>query len=211
MVQGQDQCYAPRVMEIDPKDLSRRERYFLMTATLIPRPIAWVSTLSNSGDANLAPFSFFAGVSSDPPTVMVSVGKRRGVRKDTAENLLANGEAVIHLPHRPLAEAMVATSAEVAPDVDEFELAGLTKVAAVDVAPPRVREAAVAMEAKVSQHLEIGSAPMDVFFLEVVRLHLDDRFVKDNRLDARSLAVVGRLGGAQYCDTASVFEIPRPS
>lgn len=198
-------------MEIDLKDLGRRERYFLMTATLIPRPIAWVSTLSTTGNANLAPFSFFGGISSDPPMVMVSVGKRKGVRKDTAANLLANGEAVIHLPHRPLAEAMAATSADVAPDVDEFALAGLTKVAAVDVAPPRVQEAAIAMEAKVTQHFEIGAAPMDVFFLEVVRLHLDDRFVKDNLPDAGKLAVVGRLGGALYCDTATVFELPRPS
>ena len=198
-------------MQIDPKALDRRERYGLMIATVIPRPIAWISTVDEAGVANLAPYSFFGGVCADPPTVMISVGRRRGERKDTSRNLLQNGEAVIHIPHRPLAEQMVATSAEVKASVDEFELAGMTKVAAVDVAPPRIADAAIAMEAWVERHMQVGAAPMDVFLLEVIRFHIDDRLVTNGKPDAAALAAVGRLGSAQYCDTASVFEIPRPS
>jgi flavin reductase (DIM6/NTAB) family NADH-FMN oxidoreductase RutF len=96
-------------MEIDPAALSPRDAYRFLTACLVPRPIAWISTLDADGRANLAPFSFFGGLSSDPPTVMISVGRRKGARKDTARNLVATGEAVIHLPSRALAEAMVAT------------------------------------------------------------------------------------------------------
>lgn len=196
-------------MEIDPSSLSRRDAYFTLTACLIPRPVAWTSTVDADGTPNLAPFSFFGGVASRPMTVMVSVGRRRGEPKDTAANLLATGEAVVHIPHRPLAEQMVATSAEVAPEVDEFELAGLTAVPSRKVAPPRVAEAAVAMEARLTQHLEV-SGTTDLFLLEVVHLHVADEFLADGRPDAARLRAVGRLGGTQYCDTHDVFDVARP-
>lgn len=98
-------------MELDPATLSPADAYRWTIACLVPRPVAWVSTLGPAGRPNLAPFSFFGGVSSDPPIVMVSVGFSRGRRKDTATNLLATGEAVVHVAHRALAETMVATSA----------------------------------------------------------------------------------------------------
>ena len=147
-------------MQIDPASLDPRARYRLMIACLLPRPIAWVSTLGQSDVPNLAPYSFFGGVTSNPPTVMLSIGRRQGQRKDTSRNLLATGQAVIHIPHRPLVEAMVATSAEVVPEVDEFELVDLATAPAVRVRPPRVAAAAVAMECTVAQHLELGAAPM---------------------------------------------------
>ncbi len=197
-------------MDFDPATLSPRDAYRWMTACLVPRPIAWVSTLDAEGRANLAPFSFFDGLSSDPPTVMVSVGRRKGVRKDTARNLLATGEAVIHLPSRALAAAMVATSAEVAADVDEFDLARLAKIASVRVRPWRIVGAPVAMEAKVVGHHEVGRSANDVFFLEVVRLHVDDAVLVDGVPDPVRLDVVGRLGGASYCRTTDVFAIERP-
>ena len=125
-------------MEFVASDLSGRESYRLMIACLIPRPIAWVSTVDLGARTNLAPFSYFGGVTSAPPIVMVSVGRRRGERKDTARNLLVSRECVIHICDRPLAEKMVATSADVEHDVDEFELAGLTKAPAVDVRAPRI-------------------------------------------------------------------------
>lgn len=198
-------------MELDPATLSPREAYRLMTACLVPRPIAWVSTLDAEGRANLAPFSFFGGLSSDPPTVMVSVGRRKGARKDTARNLVATGEAVVHLPSRALAAAMVATSAEVAADVDEFDLARLAKVASVRVRPWRIVGAPVALEARVVAHHEVGRSVNDVFFLEVVRFHVDDAVLVDGVPDPVRLDVVGRLGGASYCRTTDVFAIERPS
>jgi flavin reductase (DIM6/NTAB) family NADH-FMN oxidoreductase RutF len=197
------------LMEIDPDALPPRERYALLIGLVVPRPIAWVSTLDESGNANLAPFSFFGGVSSDPPMVMVSVGRRRGGRKDTAANLLATREAVVHVPTRPLAERMVATSAEVEAGVDEFDLAGLTKAPSRRVRPWRVAEAAIAMEAVLDRHLEVGNGPSDLFLLRVVFVHLEEAF-GGSPPDPALLRAVGRLGGRGYCDTSSPFEIPRP-
>lgn len=197
-------------MQIDAADLAPRDAYHLLISCVIPRPIAWVSTLGPAGGANLAPFSFFGGVTSSPPTVMVSVGRRRGERKDTARNLLATGEAVVHIAHRPLAGEMVATSAELPYGEDEFHASGLAKAASVDVSPPRIADAAIAMEARVVHHHEVGDGPVDLFLLEIVRFHLAEEFLSNGLPDAATLAAVGRLGGRRYCDTAGVFEIPRP-
>ncbi len=196
-------------MEVDPGTLSPREAYRFMTACLVPRPIAWVSTLDAEGRANLAPFSYFGGLSSDPPTVMVSVGRRKGVRKDTARNLLATGDAVIHLPSRALAEAMVATSADVPSDVDEFDLARLGKTPAACVRPWRIVGAPIALEARVVAHHEVGRSVNDVFFLEVVRFHVDDAILVDGLPDPARLDAVGRLGGTTYCRTTDLFGIER--
>jgi flavin reductase (DIM6/NTAB) family NADH-FMN oxidoreductase RutF len=181
-----------------------------MIRCVVPRPIGWASTVDPAGRVNLAPFSFFGGVCTDPMTVMLSVGRRRGAQKDTAANLLATREAVIHIPTRALEAAMVATSAEVAADVDEFELAGLTAAPSVHVRPPRVLEAAIALEARLQHHREVGSAPVDMFLLEVVHLHLADAVLTDGKPDASKLEAIGRMGGQDYCDTSSPHAIERP-
>ncbi|MDJ0973693.1 MAG: flavin reductase family protein [Planctomycetota bacterium] len=197
-------------MHVDPSTLSRRDAYHMLISCVIPRPIGWASTVDDKGNHNLAPFSFFGGVSSDPLTVMLSIGRRRGVRKDTSRNLIATREAVLHICHRPLAEAMVKTSAEVEPDTDEFELAGLTPVPSLEVRPPRIAEAAIAMEAAVQEHLEVGNGPNDVFLLEIVHLYVADEMLVDGLPDPGRLAAVGRLGGSGYCDTAAPFDVSRP-
>lgn len=198
-------------MIFEPERLTARMAYQVFIGTLVPRPIAWVGTLSADGVRNLAPFSFFGGVTSSPMTMMVSVGRRRGRRKDTAVNLIHQRQCVVHIPDASLSEAMVATSAEVGPEVDEFELAGLTTVPADLVSAPRLERAVVAFESKLVQHLEIGDGPNDVFFLEVLRVHVADSLIGSDGLpDARRWAAVGRLGKNGYCSTAEVFEIDRP-
>lgn len=197
-------------MEIVASDVKGRDAYRLLISCLVPRPIAWVSTVDLGKRVNLAPFSFFGGVTTSPPIVMVSVGRRRGERKDTSRNLLVSREAVVHIADRPLAEKMVATSAEVEHGVDEFELAGLTKAESVDVRPPRVAEAPIALETRLERHMEIGDGPNDVFLLEVVRYHLRDDVLVNGLPDPARLAAVGRLGGASYCDTSAPFDVPRP-
>ena len=198
-------------MEIDPQSLSPRDAYGLMIRCVVPRPIGWASTVDAAGRPNLAPFSFFGGVSTNPMVVMLSVGRRRGERKDTAANLLATNEAVIHIPTRPVEIAMVQTAAEVEADVNEFELAGLTAVPSVRVAPPRVAEASIALEAVRIHHQEVGRAPVDLFLLEVVHLHLADDILTDGKPDASKLEAVGRMGGTDYCDTSHPHAIERPS
>lgn len=198
-------------MEFDPTTLTPSDAYGLMISCVIPRPIAWTSTVDPRGDVNLAPFSFFGGVTTDPMTVMVRIGRRRGMRKDTARNLLDTGEAVVHIATRPWARQMVHSSIDAAPDEDEFELTGLTKAPSVEVRPPRIAEAAIALETSMQRHMEVGNGPVDVFLLEVVHLHVRDEFLVDGRPDPSKLAAVGRLGGAHYCDTAAPFSVERPS
>lgn len=197
-------------MEIDPQTLDRQDAYHMLTACVIPRPICWISTVDVAGVRNLAPFSFFGGVTTDPMTVMVSIGRKRGARKDTAANLLATGEGVVHIASRRLAAAMVASSASVAPDVDEFDLAGLEAVPATKVAVPRIKGAPIAMEVRTERHLEVGHGPVDLFLLEIVHLHLDPALLDGGRPDPAKVAAVGRLGGAGYSDTSAPFEIERP-
>ena len=196
---------------VDLAALNRGERYQLLVSTVIPRPIGWVSTISRSGRHNLAPFSFFAPVAADPWTLMLSIGRRRGAYKDTADNLLEQGEAVVHIPDRRLAERMVRSSVEAGVEVDEFDFAGLTKAPSEQVAPPRVAEAAVAMESRRISYLEIRQGAVDVFFLEVVRLHLDPRILDEHgRPEPGRLEAVGRLGGSGYCVAVPLFDLERP-
>jgi len=198
-------------MHVPASELGGKDAYRLMIACLIPRPIAWVSTVDHGGRVNLAPFSFFGGVTSHPPTVMVSVGRRKGARKDTARNLLATREGVVHIPTRPLAEQMVHTSGEFEHGVDEFDVAGLTKVPSLAVRAPRIAEAAVAMEVTLRQHQEVGAGPVDLFMLEVLHFHIADEVLADGLPDAALMAAVGRLGGRQYCDTSAPFDVERPA
>ena len=198
-------------MKLDPSTLSRRDKYFLLTTCVVPRPIAWVGTVAPDGTPNLAPYSFFGGVCTDPPTVMVSVGRRRGQRKDTAVNLLDNGEGVIHIVTAPLAEQMVKTSGEYASHVDELAHVGLTPGSSERVAPSRVSEAAVAMEAKVVHHQEVGNGPVDLFLMEIVLVHLADEVLVDGLPDPRRLQAVGRLGKQAYAHVKDPYDISRPS
>ncbi|MFM8385780.1 MAG: flavin reductase family protein [Planctomycetia bacterium] len=198
-------------MQVDTQGLAPGAAYRLMIACLVPRPIAWASTLSARGEPNLAPFSYFGGVSSQPPLVMLSVGRRRdGSRKDTAANLLATREAVLHIPDRAHAAAMVATSAEVAPGVDEFGLAGLARVPSAHVRPARVAGAPIAMEGVLERHMEVGDGPVDLFLLRLLCFHVDDALLVDGLPDPARLAALGRLGSDAYCDTAHPFSLPRP-
>ena len=197
-------------MLIDPHTLSPPDRYRLLIGCILPRPIAWMSTLSPEGIRNLAPFSFFGGVTAHPLTVMVSISRRQNQPKDSARNLLASGEAVIHIPPRPMAEAMVKTSADVVPEVDEFELATVPTEPSTAVKPPRIVGAPIALECRLARHLEMGTRTTDVFFLEVILVHLLDETLKDGLPDPTLACAVGRLGGNEYCDTHEVFSIARP-
>ena len=198
-------------MQVTPTSVAGLDAYRLLIACVIPRPIAWVSTVNADGRPNLAPFSFFAGVTSSPPIVMISVGRSRGRRKDTAANLLATREAVVHIAPRRLAREMVQTSVDAPPELDEFEFAHLAKAPSVDVRPPRVADAPIAMECVLEHHVEMGAGPSDVLFLRIVRFHLaDDVLDADGRPDPVRLDATGRLGGDNYCATTDVFAIPRP-
>ena len=198
-------------MEINIAETEQKEITSFFYRILIPRPIAWVSTRSKTGIDNLAPFSFYGGVSANPPIVSLGIGRRAGKHKDTAQNLIDNGECVIHLTSVELSEKVVQTSAELPPEDDEFEIAGLEKIKSTDVKPPRMKDAKVALEGKLYRHLEVGNGPGDMLLVEIVRIHIDDDILDERgRPDPSKLDPLARIGGRQYASLTEAWEIIRP-
>jgi flavin reductase (DIM6/NTAB) family NADH-FMN oxidoreductase RutF len=196
---------------IPVSDLHPRDAYRLMISIVIPRPIAWVSTMGADGSINLAPFSFFNGVGSAPPTVMFSVGKREGRPKDSLRNAAETGEFVLNFVSEELAERMNLTSGDWDYEIDEFEKAGLTQAPSTDVKPPRVAEAVVAMEARVSQIVPVEDTTYTMVLGHVLRFHIRDGLLRPNGLvDATLVRPIARLGGDEYARFGEVFEMKRP-
>lgn len=203
-------------MHISPKDLPTRELYKLITGLVVPRPIAWVSTIDLEGRPNLAPFSFFNAVCSTPPTLLFCPGVR-GMDispKDTYRNVRDTGEFVVNIVSQDLLEAMNITSTELPPEVNEFELAGVTPVTSVIVAPPRVGESRVNFECKVSNIIPVGDGGKGsawVVLGEIVYIHTADGIVDlNNYVDTRALAPLGRLAGPQYATVGEILNVSRP-
>jgi len=201
-------------LTIDPSATETLNVYKLMIGAIVPRPIALVSTLSVDGIRNLAPFSFFTGVSANPPIICFCPMRREGAhpRKDTLRNISDTREFVVNVVSEEIAQAMNITSGEYPPEVDEFELAGLTPVPSDLVKPPRVAEAHVHMECRLYLWMEIGALPLsgNLVLGEVVRFHVDDRWVDNFRIDPDQLRAIGRMGGASYTRTLDRFDMQRP-
>ncbi|MHC4550066.1 MAG: DinB family protein [Planctomycetota bacterium] len=193
-------------MLIDPGDLDARQLYRLMTSVVVPRPIAWTSTVSADGVLNAAPFSYFQALSSRPPMVMLAIGRRRGVPKDTRANIEATREFVINIVSEELGPRMVMTSIEHPPEISEFEEVGLTPMPSERVAPPRIAESAVSLECRLDRLLEVGTSGICIG--EVVLFHLrDDVLGEDRTADPLKLRPLGRLGGTAYAPLREVVEI----
>jgi flavin reductase (DIM6/NTAB) family NADH-FMN oxidoreductase RutF len=194
----------------EPKD-GHRLAHDPFKAIIAPRPIGWISTVDTEGRPNLAPYSFFNALSSTPPIVAFS---SEGM-KDSPANAKATGEFVFNLSTRPLAEAMNASAATVAPGVDEFALAGLTAVPSRLVRAPRVAESPAALECRVLEVLQLrdlNGHPVDRFVVlgQVVGVHIDERFLKDGRFDTAAAQPLARCGYHDYAAVAEVFAILRP-
>jgi len=187
-------------MNVSTDDLTDSEKSRLLLGLVIPRPIAWVSTVSASGHPNLAPHSFYTIVSAHPPIVMfastLSSRFRPDGQKDTLVNILETGEFVINFAAGDSLAAIIETSGSFEPDLDEFDLASLEKTASVDVAPPRVARAHAALECRLHRHARMGDAVC--VFGDVVRFHIEDGMLEDGRPDALRLDPLARLGGAHY-------------
>jgi flavin reductase (DIM6/NTAB) family NADH-FMN oxidoreductase RutF len=205
-------------MQVDPKTIGTEAMYKLMIGCVVPRPIAWVSSVDANGVANLAPFSYFMAITHDPPTIAFSSSPRalsggaRG-KKDTLRNVEATREFVVNMVDDALAEQMNVTSGDYAPDVDEFVQAGLEVAPSLKVKAPRVAAAPVNMECRVVQIIPIGNSPSNLVIGEIVQLHLRDDVYDpvSGRLDMHKLQVVGRLAGHLYTHVHDIFEMKRPS
>ncbi|NHU84855.1 flavin reductase family protein [Kocuria sp. JC486] len=185
-------------------ELEGRAPYRLLTGLVIPRPIAWVSTLDERGVLNLAPHSFFTVASADPPVVQfTSVG-----RKDSLRNVEATGEFVVNLASRSLLEEMNTTATTVGPDVDEFDLAGLTPEPSVHVRPPRVAEAPAALECVVHDVIPVGNS--FVVMGRVVAAVVDEAALDGDRPREDVVDPLGRLSGSRYVTYGETVTLPRP-
>ena len=202
------------MLRIDPAGSSATEIYKLMIGMVVPRPIAFVSSLDEKGIRNLAPFSYFMACTAEPPVVcfVSSYRKAETLTKDTLRNISATKEFVVNIVSEEFADRMNLTSAEVAPEIDEFELSGLTPIASELVRPPRVGESRAQMECRLRQLLPIGDAPGGgtVIFGDVLRFHVDQTIVENYKIDPEKLKAIGRMGGPTYVRTHDRFDMARP-
>ncbi len=202
------------MLTLDPAQIAYSDIYKLMIGIIVPRPIAFVSTLDSSGIRNLAPFSYFTACSSNPPMVCFSTTVRSGPRpyKDTLENVRATGEFVLNTVTEEIAERMNITSADVPPEVDEFALSGLTPIASDLVKPPRVAESKAQMECRLHQIVATSDRPGGGFLIigEVLRFHVLESLLDGCKVDPEMLKAIGRMGGPTYVRTHDRFEMQRP-
>ena len=201
-------------MRIDPAEVSESTAYHWQVATIVPRPIAWTSTLNEDGSANLAPFSFFTGAGSDPPMCLIVVSSREHdgheVPKDTRRNIERSGEFVVHVVPEALAEAMNLTATDFPYGVDELAAAGLTRLPGERVAVPRIAEAPVAMECRLARIVSPGRGSTVIIIGEILLWHVSDDLIVGGRLDPARLRAIGRMGGSAYTRTRDLFTMARP-
>ncbi len=198
-------------MKIDPKSFDGFNR--VLTGVVVPRPIAFVSTMSKDGLVNLAPYSFFNAVAYVPPTIVFSSSRHAGdKRKDTLAHIEETGEFVVNIVVDDIAEAMNRTAAEFPSEVSEFEIAGLTPAPSQKIKPPRVAESPVNMECRLLQVVPLGQGDHQhgLVIGQVVLMHIRDDIIEGHRINHQRLKPTGRLAGSMYCHTSEVFEMVRP-
>ena len=184
----------------DPAALTKKDRYRLLIGAVVPRPIAWITTLGATGTVNLAPFSFFNGVSASPMVVSVAIAHRAPL-KDTLVNLRARREAVVHLAPPELLAAVHQSGADYPRDVSEADVLGLARTPSTIVSPPRLIVAPIAMECRLLSETLVGDPPTALCLLEVVHLHVADAVAgADGMPDPRLMRAPARLGDRCYLD-----------
>lgn len=206
------------MQSLDPANQSAQDTYKLLVGAVVPRPIAFVSTLDEHGVRNLAPFSFFTVASANPPVVCFCPMIRGHARpdlpgtKDTLRNIIATREFVLNIVSEEFAAKMNACSADVPPEVDEFDLSKLTPLASERVKPPRVAESHVQMECRLEQIVHVSPKPLggSLVLGEVLRFHVRSALLENFRIDPDQLHAIGRMAGSTYCRTRDRFEMERP-
>jgi flavin reductase (DIM6/NTAB) family NADH-FMN oxidoreductase RutF len=200
-------------MQFDPKELEHTAVYKLLTGTIIPRPIGWISSVSENGINNLAPFSYFNAVGDDPPHVMFSTGIGNNTHKDTLNNVLATKQFVVNMVTEALVEQMNATAQAVHSDIDEFELAGVTPIPSEKIKPMRVKESPITLECELVHHYFLeghkhGGAC--VVIGKIVMMHFDDAVLSDNyKINLENYKPVSRLAGSHYSKIGELFSVKR--
>ena len=195
-------------MRFDPRALPARDVYRLLISVVVPRPIALVSTIGTGGGFNVAPFSYFNAISSDPPLVGIAINDRADDPKDTLTNIRTTGDFVVNVVSEPLLAPMVQSAGEWPAEVSEFGVSGLTPRDSVRVKSPAVAESPVQMECVLHREIPLGNSFLVVG--EVVLMHVSDDVMVEGRVDPERLAAIGRLGGEYYSLMREVVKVPRP-
>lgn len=196
-------------MIVDPSQLTPGAMYRFMISAIVPRPIAFVSTVAGDGTTNVAPFSYFVPLASRPPLVGISMNARRGEPKDTLRNLRTTGDFVVNVVDAPLLERMVQTSGDWPPETSEFALTGLTAVPSDLVRAPRVHESPISFECRLHREVPLGDTTFVVG--EIVLVHVRDELTDERGLvDPLRLHPVGRLGGDAYSVVREIVHHARP-
>ncbi len=201
------------MLSIDPNTLSERENYKFLIGSIIPRPIAFVTTLTKGSVLNGAPFSYFNIVSSNPPIISLSIQRKDGKTKDTARNILSSKEFVVHIVDEDNVEKVNKTAANLPSDQSEIELANLTPVESIKITVPGIKEAKVRMECVLEHALELGGGETpgcDLIIGKVVQFHIKEEIYENGRVDPKGLAAVSRLAGVNYGKIGEIFSIERP-
>ncbi|QRG66075.1 flavin reductase family protein [Brevibacillus choshinensis] len=199
-------------MELTMADLERQEKYKLLIGGIIPRPIAWVTSMGGDGLLNAAPFSYFNVASIEPMLISVAVMRKPGgISKDTARNIRETGEFVVNMVDVHNVDVMNQTSADYPPDVSEVTALGLALQPSSTVKVPRLAVSRIHFECKLHQIVELGSpVTSDLIIGEVLHVHVDDALYHQGRIDAEAFAPVSRLAGHSYATLGDIFDRPRP-
>jgi flavin reductase (DIM6/NTAB) family NADH-FMN oxidoreductase RutF len=200
-------------MQFDPNEMEHAAVYKLLTGSIIPRPIAWVSSISENEINNLAPFSYFNAVGDDPPHLMFSTGRGNNTNKDTLNNILANKQFVVNMVTEELTEQMNATAQSVHADVDEFELAGVTPIPSQKIKPMRVKESPIHFECELVHHYFLEdhkNGGACVLIGRIILMHIDDELLLDNyKINPETYKPIARLAGAGYSKIGEIFSVKR--
>lgn len=196
-------------MDFNVRDMDLKDTYRLMTSCIVPRPIAWVTSISKKGVYNTAPFSYFTGVSIKPALVLFAVERRHGEKKDTVINIEETKEFVINLVTESNVVQMNLTSKDYTFEEDEIKMAGLTPINSKCVIPPSIKESPIHMECRLHEIIEIGSSPHSLVIGKVINVNIYDDVMVDGKINMERLHAVGRMGDKWYTKTNSLFDLPR--
>ena len=200
-------------MQFDPENLDETAIYKLLTGSIIPRPIGWISSISDEGINNLAPFSYFNMVGSDPAHIMFSTQRSNTINKDILNNVLSNNQFVVNMVTEDLVQQMNKTAETIPSNESEFELANLTPIASIKIKPMRVKESKISFECEMVHHYFLENHKNGgacIIIGRIVMMHYDESILLENyKINMETYKPVSRLAGSNYSKIGEVFSIKR--
>ncbi len=192
-------------MHFPASDLNPEQTYRLMSGIIVPRPIAWISSVNAHGVVNLAPFSCYTFVSNQPPMIGVNIGRKAGQRKDTGRNIMENGQFVVNIADETLLDPLHESAQEHPPEVSEADLLGLPVIPGVVVATPRLSAAPISLECRLHSVTPFGNTGAEFFVGEVVMFHIREGLMQDGKIDTAMLRPICRIGGPNYASLGEII------